>query len=164
MVWIESDRPPMATRYIESQLHLGKDGECRSIRSVLLAAEHELENVDWKIWWNEDNGGFRPSAGSRVVCRTRFPPIANLSSIWALTTSIRTFRLPQRPCHSIMPPALPYPSRDNPAQPTNIQALAIDLLNRPAEVEARTHKLKKVVPEPNSFFMDVKCPGCFQIT
>ena len=47
---------------------------------------------------------------------------------------------------------------------TNIQALAIDLLNRPAEVEARTHKLKKVVPEPNSFFMDVKCPGCFQIT
>lgn len=47
---------------------------------------------------------------------------------------------------------------------TNIQVLAVDLLNRPAEVEARTHKLKKVVPEPNSFFMDVKCPGCFQIT
>ena len=46
----------------------------------------------------------------------------------------------------------------------NLQALAIDLLNRPADVQARTHKLKKVVPEPNSFFMDVKCPGCFQIT
>lgn len=47
---------------------------------------------------------------------------------------------------------------------TKTQALAIDLLNRPADVQARTHKLKKVVPEPNSFFMDVKCPGCFQIT
>ncbi|OCF61977.1 40S ribosomal protein S27 [Kwoniella mangroviensis CBS 10435] len=42
--------------------------------------------------------------------------------------------------------------------------LAVDLLNRPADVQARTHKLKKVVPEPNSFFMDVKCPGCFAIT
>lgn len=44
------------------------------------------------------------------------------------------------------------------------QALAVDLLNPPASVHARTHKLKKIVPEPNSFFMDVKCPGCFQIT
>ena len=44
------------------------------------------------------------------------------------------------------------------------QTLAVDLLNPPAETVARTHKLKKIVPEPNSFFMDVKCPGCFQIT
>ncbi|ORX37701.1 putative 40s ribosomal protein s27 [Kockovaella imperatae] len=42
--------------------------------------------------------------------------------------------------------------------------LAVDLLNPPAETQARRHKLKKIVPEPNSFFMDVKCPGCFQIT
>ncbi|RSH76663.1 40S ribosomal protein S27 [Apiotrichum porosum] len=42
--------------------------------------------------------------------------------------------------------------------------LAVDLLNPSAEAQARTHKLKKVVPAPNSFFMDVKCPGCFQIT
>ncbi|WVQ78926.1 40S ribosomal protein S27 [Cryptococcus sp. DSM 104549] len=42
--------------------------------------------------------------------------------------------------------------------------LAVDLINRPASIQARTHKLKKVVPEPNSFFMDVKCPGCFAIT
>ncbi|KIR41959.1 40S ribosomal protein S27 [Cryptococcus deuterogattii 99/473] len=42
--------------------------------------------------------------------------------------------------------------------------LAIDLINRPASTQARTHKLKKIVPEPNSFFMDVKCPGCFAIT
>lgn len=44
------------------------------------------------------------------------------------------------------------------------QVLAIDLINRPASTQARTHKLKKIVPEPNSFFMDVKCPGCFAIT
>jgi len=26
------------------------------------------------------------------------------------------------------------------------------------------HKLKRLVASPNSFFMDVKCPGCFNIT
>ncbi|KAK6603479.1 40S ribosomal protein S27 [Botrytis cinerea] len=30
--------------------------------------------------------------------------------------------------------------------------------------EARKHKLKQLVPAPRSFFMDVKCPGCFTIT
>jgi len=39
-----------------------------------------------------------------------------------------------------------------------------DLLYPPAEHEARLHKLKRLVQSPNSFFMDVKCPGCFQIT
>ena len=65
-------------------------------------------------------------------------------------------------CHAILPDHLP--PLHNAFALTNLQVLAVDLLNRPAEVEARTHKLKKVVPEPNSFFMDVKCPGCFQIT
>ncbi|TXT04367.1 hypothetical protein VHUM_04134 [Vanrija humicola] len=51
------------------------------------------------------------------------------------------------------------------ARTTNTpQTLAVDLLNPSAEAQARTHKLKKIVPAPNSFFMDVKCPGCFQIT
>ncbi|KAK2448252.1 40S ribosomal protein S27-2 [Trifolium repens] len=40
----------------------------------------------------------------------------------------------------------------------------IDLLNPPAELEKRKHKLKRLVPSPNSFFMDVKCQGCFNIT
>jgi small subunit ribosomal protein S27e len=26
------------------------------------------------------------------------------------------------------------------------------------------HKLKRLVQSPNSYFMDVKCTGCFQIT
>ena len=34
---------------------------------------------------------------------------------------------------------------------------AKDLLN------GRTCKLKRMVPHPNSFFMDVKCPGCYKI-
>ena len=42
--------------------------------------------------------------------------------------------------------------------------MPVDLLHPDAEVEARTHKLKRLVQCPNSFFMDIKCPGCFQIT
>lgn len=110
-----------------------------------------------------------PAQNHESCAELGFPPIANLPWIRDLTNSVRAFRCLQlpyyaKPRHATMPSALPDPSRDNPTKPTNIQALAIDLLNRPAEVEARTHKLKKVVPEPNSFFMDVKCPGCFQIT
>ncbi|CAN4087538.1 40S ribosomal protein S27-2 [Capsicum chacoense] len=40
----------------------------------------------------------------------------------------------------------------------------VDLLNPPAEHEKRKHKLKRLVQSPNSFFMDVKCQGCFNIT
>lgn len=40
----------------------------------------------------------------------------------------------------------------------------VDLLNPPADLEKRKHKLKRLVPSPNSFFMDVKCQGCFNIT
>ncbi|KAJ8444166.1 hypothetical protein Cgig2_030986 [Carnegiea gigantea] len=40
----------------------------------------------------------------------------------------------------------------------------IDLLNPPAELEKRKHKLKRLVQSPNSFFMDVKCQGCFNIS
>jgi len=42
--------------------------------------------------------------------------------------------------------------------------LAIDLLNPTPAAEARRHKLKRLVQSPNSYFMDVKCPGCFAIT
>merc|ERR1712098_746396 len=39
-----------------------------------------------------------------------------------------------------------------------------DLLYPNPEEERRKHKLKRLVQSPNSFFMDVKCPGCFHIT
>ena len=42
--------------------------------------------------------------------------------------------------------------------------MPVDLLHPTAEQELHTHKLKRLVQSPNSFFMDIKCPGCFQIT
>lgn len=47
---------------------------------------------------------------------------------------------------------------------TQVLSYDIDLLNPPAALEARKHKLKRLVQSPNSYFMDVKCQGCFQIT
>jgi len=40
-----------------------------------------------------------------------------------------------------------------------VQSLAVDLLNPSAATTEQTHKLKRLVQSPNSFFMDVKCPG-----
>jgi small subunit ribosomal protein S27e len=42
--------------------------------------------------------------------------------------------------------------------------MPMDLLNQSAAATASQHKLKRLVQSPNSFFMDVKCPGCFNIT
>jgi small subunit ribosomal protein S27e len=39
-----------------------------------------------------------------------------------------------------------------------------DLLFPTEASEGRKHKLKRLVQGPNSFFMDVKCAGCFTIT
>ena len=37
--------------------------------------------------------------------------------------------------------------------------LQVDLLHPTPEAEKRKHKLKRLVQSPNSYFMDVKCPG-----
>ncbi|KAK9469178.1 ribosomal protein S27-domain-containing protein [Lipomyces arxii] len=42
--------------------------------------------------------------------------------------------------------------------------LAQDLLNPTPQSELKKHKLKQLVASPRSFFMDVKCSGCFNIT
>eukprot|EP00009_Paramoeba_aestuarina_P008319 CAMPEP_0201507656 /NCGR_PEP_ID=MMETSP0161_2-20130828/1264_1 /ASSEMBLY_ACC=CAM_ASM_000251 /TAXON_ID=180227 /ORGANISM="Neoparamoeba aestuarina, Strain SoJaBio B1-5/56/2" /LENGTH=84 /DNA_ID=CAMNT_0047902085 /DNA_START=50 /DNA_END=304 /DNA_ORIENTATION=- len=39
-----------------------------------------------------------------------------------------------------------------------------DLLYPSAAEEARKHKMKRLVPSPNSYFMDVKCPTCLAIS
>ena len=39
----------------------------------------------------------------------------------------------------------------------------IDLLHPPADLEKQKCKYKRLVQSPNSFFMDVKCQGCFQM-
>lgn len=40
-----------------------------------------------------------------------------------------------------------------------LQPLAVDLLNPSQKSEEQRHKLKRLVQSPNSYFMDVKCPG-----
>ncbi|KAJ8563023.1 hypothetical protein K7X08_031475 [Anisodus acutangulus] len=40
----------------------------------------------------------------------------------------------------------------------------VDLLYPSVDHEKRKHKLKCLVQSPNSFFMDVKCQGCFNIS
>lgn len=43
--------------------------------------------------------------------------------------------------------------------------LAVDLLHpSPEKQRLYTHKLKRLVQYPNSYFMDVKCPGCYVIS
>ena len=42
--------------------------------------------------------------------------------------------------------------------------MPVDLLHPSSSVEKTKHKLKRLIQNPNSFFMDVKCPGCFVIT
>ena len=47
--------------------------------------------------------------------------------------------------------------------PMQVLSSDIDLLHPPAELEKQKHKTKRLVQSPNSFFMDVKCQGCFQM-
>ena len=42
--------------------------------------------------------------------------------------------------------------------------LAKDLFHPSPEGEKRKHKKKRLVQSPSSYFMDVKCPGCYKIT
>ncbi|KAI8115734.1 hypothetical protein FF38_02486 [Lucilia cuprina] len=42
--------------------------------------------------------------------------------------------------------------------------LAVDILHPTAHTESQKHKLKQLVPSPRSYFMDVRCPGCLQMT
>lgn len=48
-------------------------------------------------------------------------------------------------------------------QAAKMPALESDLLNPDPAVEAKKHKLKRLVQSPNSYFMDVKCPGCYMM-
>mmetsp|Transcript_3270 Transcript_3270/g.5071 ORF Transcript_3270/g.5071 Transcript_3270/m.5071 type:complete len:82 (-) Transcript_3270:46-291(-) len=39
-----------------------------------------------------------------------------------------------------------------------------DMTNPDPRAEKKQHKLKNLVPTPRSYFMDVRCPGCINIT
>jgi len=49
-------------------------------------------------------------------------------------------------------------------EPVEMPYIEDDLLHPSPANEKKKHKLKRLVQSPNSFFMDVKCPGCFNIT
>ena len=40
----------------------------------------------------------------------------------------------------------------------------VDLLHPDVKKEKKLHKKKRLVQGPNSYFMDVRCPSCYQIT
>mmetsp|Transcript_10733 Transcript_10733/g.16064 ORF Transcript_10733/g.16064 Transcript_10733/m.16064 type:complete len:83 (+) Transcript_10733:105-353(+) len=42
--------------------------------------------------------------------------------------------------------------------------MEIDLLHPAAEEARRQHKKKRLVQSPNSYFIDIKCPGCYSLT
>ncbi|KAJ9082648.1 40S ribosomal protein S27 [Entomophthora muscae] len=42
--------------------------------------------------------------------------------------------------------------------------LTTDLLNPSIGHEQQCHKLKRLVASPDSYYMDVKCQGCYKIT
>uniref|UniRef100_A0A667YGX6 40S ribosomal protein S27 n=1 Tax=Myripristis murdjan TaxID=586833 RepID=A0A667YGX6_9TELE len=46
----------------------------------------------------------------------------------------------------------------------SVVVLAKDLLHPSLDHERKQHKKKRLVQTPNSYFMDVKCPGCYKIT
>lgn len=66
---------------------------------------------------------------------------------------------------------VPCPKKSNPSTflspcvaESAVMPLAKDLLNPSPDDERRKCKLKRLVQQPKSFFMDVKCPGCYKIT
>ncbi|KAF1732613.1 40S ribosomal protein S27 [Beauveria bassiana] len=66
--------------------------------------------------------------------------------------------------HACDPTTISTPEDTRSMLDQGYHVLAVDLLNPSAASEAKKHKLKTLVPAPRSFFMDVKCPGCFVIT
>merc|ERR1712055_1114647 len=69
-------------------------------------------------------------------------------------------RITIRRC-SHMGPSAPFSCR---YKTKSNMPLAKDLLHPSAAEEKKKCKLKRLVQHPNSYFMDVKCPGCFKIS
>ncbi len=42
--------------------------------------------------------------------------------------------------------------------------MSSDLLQPTHQSQQQSHKLKRLIPTPNSYFMDVKCGGCSETT
>jgi small subunit ribosomal protein S27e len=42
--------------------------------------------------------------------------------------------------------------------------MEIDLLHPVSEDQRVSHKKKRLIQGPNSYFIDIKCPGCYSLT
>jgi small subunit ribosomal protein S27e len=96
------------------------------------------------------------AAGQQLAsCNARGAPAQACSFLWtpALCSAQQAFRHRRSEC---------LRSACDGVQ-AHISMGDIDLLHPPRELEQRRHKLKRLVQSPNSFFMDVKCPGCFNM-
>jgi hypothetical protein len=71
----------------------------------------------------------------------------------AVPTDVRFF-LNELKLHLIITCSIQYVLTKN-----FLSKLAIDLLNPSFEQEKQTYKLKRLVQSPDTYFMDVKCPG-----
>uniref|UniRef100_A0ABM5F463 40S ribosomal protein S27 n=1 Tax=Pogona vitticeps TaxID=103695 RepID=A0ABM5F463_9SAUR len=87
----------------------------------------------------------RPPPGSPALPRPLPPPRGKPRSGYSVLLFRRRLLFGRRCLHANMP-------------------LAKDLLHPSPEEEKRKHKKKRLVQSPNSYFMDVKCPGCYKIT
>ncbi|XP_026221392.1 40S ribosomal protein S27-like [Anabas testudineus] len=67
-------------------------------------------------------------------------------------------------CCSVSVP-VQQPTYAQKSKPSTVKMpLAKDLLHPSIDLRRRQHKKKRLVQSPNSYFMDVKCPGCYKIT
>lgn len=115
--------------------------------------------VTWRVLYGSMRYGAKQSGlfffrGSRHPLRRVYSK-ASLTLPGVGTVVLRSYL---RPAHSLAV----YSLLDSAAN--MVLASDIDLLHPPKDVEQSKHKLKRLVQSPNSYFMDVKCQGCFNIT
>lgn len=100
---------------------------------------------------------------TRTACHTYVSLSTCLSLLWRYSTFISAGVMVRVGCASLRFGRSASHISSMTGCAVQVLQADIDLLHPPAELEARSHKLKRLVQSPNSFFMDVKCPGCFQM-
>ncbi|XP_066198856.1 ribosomal protein eS27-like isoform X1 [Saccopteryx leptura] len=123
--------------------------EFRGSRPLAFTLKSDVLRVSLlKVTWQ-----FFPLGGSRIG-------VAFLLSMTVLSSSLFIF---MGDCYSVRSRGtgltVPYVSWSQ-----ALCKLARDLLHPSLEEEKKKHKKKRLVQSPNSYFMDVKCPGCYKIT
>jgi len=144
-----------------AQVTVSKRSKHTNLPSTNLNQNNTQTGIESRIavHWNPRTWLFTKTHDNGESCPLNKPKIDSLESA-STTTFTRSLFLQRRGLHrnSI--------SRYLPSSSSSTMVLSndIDLLHPPADLEKRKHKLKRLVQSPNSFFMDVKCQGCFTIT